>query len=98
MAAGARGRRGGAEQRGGGKSEGWSGRSNDASDSETEEDGMPAGKQEWGYNTRTALPWDKQENGAGGLRVDEQTGGSNGRKDPSAKADKAGTRGRNGER
>ena len=66
------------------ESEVWSGRSDDASDAETEEEG-------WGHNMLTALPWGTQESGARGLRVDAWAGGSDGRKAPSVTANKAGT-------
>ena len=42
------------------ESEGWSVRSNDVSDEETEEDGMPVGGQEGSENTLTASPWGMQ--------------------------------------
>ena len=58
-------------------------------DAETEEEG-------WGHALLTALPWGKQESGARGLPVDARSGGSNGRKAPSAVANKVGTRGRHG--
>ena len=66
-----------------------SGGSDDASDPETEERG-------WGHATLTAASWGTEEIGARGLRVDARAGGSDGRKAPSATADKAGPRGRHG--
>ena len=71
------------------ESEVWSGRSDDASDAETEEEG-------WGHNMLTASPWGTQESGARGLRVVARAGGSNGRRPPSATANEADTRGRHG--
>ena len=111
-AAGARGRsaRGGASSRRGlqedgrsgtgerAKIEGWSGGSDNASNAETDEDGLPAWEQGWGNDTLTASPWGTQEIGAGGLRVDAWAGGSDGQKAPSVTADKAGTQGRHGAR
>ena len=79
-------------------SEEWSVRSNNESVTDTEEDGMPAGELGWSDDTLTASPWDTQESGAGGLRVDARVGGSDKRKAPSATADKAGTQGRHGAR
>ena len=67
-------------------SEGWSGGSNNASDAETEENG-------WGHIPKTAMPWGTQEIGTRGLTVDVLAGRSNGRKAPSATADKAETQG-----
>ena len=70
-------------------SEGWSGRSDNALDAETEEEG-------WGQDTLTVLPWGTQESGVRGIWLDVWSVGSNGRKAPSATADEAGTRGRHG--
>ena len=78
------------------KSEEWSVGSDDKSDEETEEDGMPAGEVGGSEDTLTASPWGTQESGAGGLRVDARAGRSDERKPPSASDGKAGTRGRHG--
>ena len=80
----------------GAESEGWSGKSDDASDAETEEDRIPAGEQGWGYDTLTASPWGMQESGEVGIRVDARAGRNDGRKAPSATANKAETQGRHG--
>ena len=57
------------EKGGEAKSEGWSGGSDNSSDTETKEEG-------WGKNTLTGSPWGTQESGARGQRVELQAGGS----------------------
>ena len=70
--------------RGEAKSEKWSGRSDNASNVESEEGGRR-------HDTLMVSPWGTQKIGARGLRVDARAGGSNGRKAPSAAADDGGT-------
>ena len=76
-------------EKGEAKSKGWIGRSDDASDTDTEEEG-------WGHATLTVSPWGTQESGLRGLLADARAGGSDGRKSPSETADEAGTRGCHG--
>ena len=78
------------------KSEGWSVGSDEASDEETEDEGMPAGEQEGSEVMQKASPWGMQESGEVGIRVDARAGGNDGRKAPSATANKAETQGRHG--
>ena len=79
-------------------SEEWSVGSNEESDAETEEDGMPVGELEGSDDTLTALPWGTQERGAGWIQGDARAGRSDERKAPSATTDKAWMRGRHGAR
>ena len=67
-------------------------------DAEREEEGMPMGEMGGSNDTLTALPWGTQKSGAGGMRVDEQAGGGDEQKAPSATTNKAGMQGRHGAR